>query len=180
MRNEADVDTVIARTLPWQRTGLPYVVIALVAIVADQLTKLAVVARFELYETVTLLPVLNFTYLQNPGAAFSFLAQAGGWQRWGFTALAVIVAVFIILWLRRLDGTRQRLVAIGLTLIMGGALGNVIDRLRFGYVIDFVHVHWKSHYFPAFNLADSCITIGAVLLFVDAFLEPRRKRQGAT
>ncbi len=136
MRDESQIDTAEVETIRVERrrgrsTGLPWLWLTLAAIVADQASKIAVASRFELYETVRLLPVLNFTYLHNPGAAFSFLATAGGWQRWMFTGLALAVSAAIIFWLRKLHG-RQRMVAIGLALVMGGAVGNVIDRLRFG------------------------------------------------
>lgn len=158
----------------WTRSGLPWSVITLVAIAIDQMSKAAILGRFEEYETVTVLPVLQITRAHNEGAAWSFLAQAGGWQRWMFTALAFVVSAVILVWLRRIDATRQRLLPLGLTLIMGGALGNVIDRLRLGYVVDFVAVHWRQHYFPAFNVADACITLGAGLLILDALLDGRR------
>jgi signal peptidase II len=125
------------------------------------------------------LPVLDITRLHNPGAAFSFLAGAGGWQRWFFTVLAVVVSGAIIHWLRSLDGARQKLLATGLALVLGGAIGNVIDRVRFGYVVDFIHAHWNQAYFPAFNVADSAISIGAALIILDALLDWRRSRQGA-
>ena len=159
------------------RSALPWLLLAAAVIVADQLTKELIVRGFALYETVVVLPVLDITRAHNTGAAFSFLAGAGGWQRWLFTALALGVSAVIVAWLRRLDGDRQRLLAASLTLIMGGALGNVIDRLRHGYVVDFVAVHWKAAYFPAFNVADACITVGAGLLVLDALLESRRERK---
>jgi signal peptidase II len=158
------------------RTGLPWLGLAGVAIVLDQASKALILARFQLFETHTVLPVLDITHAHNTGAAFSFLADAGGWQRWVFTALAILVSAVIIVWLRRLDGVAQRALAMGLTLIMGGALGNVIDRIHRGFVVDFIAVHWKGHYFPAFNVADSCITIGAGLLILDAMLDGRKTR----
>jgi signal peptidase II len=121
-----------------------------------------------------LLPFLELTLLYNTGAAFSFLADASGWQRWFFVALGLLVSAAILFWLRQLDPRRHRLLAAGLALIMGGALGNVIDRLWHGHVIDFIHFHWKQWEFPAFNMADSSITIGAGLLILDAILESRR------
>ena len=157
-------------------TGLPWIGLAVFSIVLDQLTKAWLTARFELYETHALLPVLDITRAHNLGAAFSFLAAAGGWQRWVFTAVALLASTVIVVWLRRLDGVQQRTLAMGLTLIMGGAIGNVIDRIRLGYVVDFIAVHWQGHYFPAFNVADSCITIGAGLLILDALLEGRSSR----
>ena len=156
------------------RSGLPWIVVTVIAIVIDQLTKLWVIGNLELFESIKLLPVLQLTHAQNPGAAWSFLANAGGWQRWMFSGLALVVSVVIVVWLRRIDATRQKLLPLGLTLIMGGALGNVIDRLRLGHVVDFVLVHWKAHYFPAFNVADSCITVGAALLLYDAFFDGRK------
>lgn len=158
------------------RSGLPWLLLTGVSIVLDQLTKSWISSTFQLYETRPVLPVLSITRAHNTGAAFSFLAGAGGWQRWVFVTLALVVSVVIGVWLRRLDGKRQRLLACALALIMGGALGNVIDRLRLGHVVDFVLAHWSGHYFPAFNVADSCITIGAGMLLLDAFLESRRPR----
>jgi signal peptidase II len=121
---------------------------------------------------LVVLPIFEITRLHNTGAAFSFLAEAAGWQRWLFTTLAIIVSAALVLWLRRID-SEARLLASAVALILGGALGNVIDRLRLGYVIDFLNVHWGVHYFPAFNVADSSITIGAALLLLDAWLEAR-------
>jgi signal peptidase II len=159
------------------RSGLPWLLLTLGSIVLDQLTKAWISSSFQLFETRPVLPVLSITRAHNTGAAFSFLAGAGGWQRWVFVTLALVVSVTIAVWLKRLDGTRQRLLAIALSLIMGGALGNVIDRLRLGHVVDFVLAHWKGHYFPAFNVADACITVGAGLLLLDAFLEGRREKR---
>ncbi|HEV7633273.1 MAG TPA: signal peptidase II [Steroidobacteraceae bacterium] len=168
-----------ARTvrLPVARSGLPWAGLALLAILVDQLTKLWVVSALQLHEAHEWLPVLSILRAHNTGAAFSFLAGAGGWQRWLFTALALVVSFAILTWLRRLDGGQQRLLVISLALILGGALGNVIDRLRHGYVVDFVAVHWQEHYFPAFNVADSCITVGAGLLLLDALLDSRRRHK---
>jgi signal peptidase II len=125
---------------------------------------------------VVLLPVLDLTRLHNAGAAFSFLAGAGGWQRWAFTALAIGVSGAILAWLRGLHAHSQATLAAGLALVLGGALGNVIDRIEHGYVVDFIHVHWDRAYFPAFNVADAAITVGAGLLLLDAWLEWRRER----
>jgi signal peptidase II len=114
----------------------------------------------------------------NTGAAFSFLRDAGGWQRWLFSVLALAVSVALLQWLRRLP-RRANLLASALACILAGALGNLLDRLRLGYVIDFIQVHWREHYFPAFNVADSAITIGAGLLLLDALLGDRRGSEGA-
>lgn len=162
---------------PVAYSGLPWIAVTVVSIVLDQVSKLWITRNLELYETVPVLPVLQITRAHNSGAAWSFLADAGGWQRWMFSGLAIVVSVVIITWLRRIDRTRQRLLPLGLTLIMGGALGNVIDRLRLGHVVDFVWVHWNAHYFPAFNVADACITVGAALLLYDAFFDAREERR---
>jgi signal peptidase II len=126
-----------------------------------------------MYQSVTVLPVLEITRLHNTGAAFSFLADAAGWQRWLFTALALIVSIVLTLWLSRIERS-AKVLACAVALILGGALGNVIDRLRLGHVIDFIYAHWDQHYFPAFNIADSAICVGAGLLLLDAWLSGRR------
>jgi signal peptidase II len=157
-------------------SGWRWLPLAVGVVVLDQLTKVLVEGELELYESRTLLPVLDLTRLHNPGAAFSFLAGAGGWQRWFFSALAGIVSIAIIAWLRRLPAASHRVLAAGLSLIVGGALGNLIDRLRHGYVVDFIHAHWGLAFFPAFNVADAAISSGAALLLLDALLEWRRER----
>lgn len=135
-----------------------------------------IIARFEEFERLVLLPVLEFMRLHNEGAAFSFLDSASGWQRWFFIALGVSVSIGIVVWLRRLPGRGQLLLASGLALVLGGALGNVIDRVLYGHVIDFIRVHWQDAYFPAFNVADSAITIGAGLLIIETLLEWGREK----
>ncbi len=114
-----------------------------------------------------MLPVLDFTLLHNTGAAFSFLAGASGWQRWFFIGLAAVVSVVLVAWIWRTP-RGEKLLPLALSLILGGALGNVIDRVEHGYVVDFIHVHWGAAYFPAFNVADTAITVGAALLILDA------------
>ena len=145
-------------------------------ILLDQITKALVASSLELYQSIELLPVLNLTHLHNTGAAFSMLASATGWQRWFFTVLGVIVSIVLMIWLRRINSKEQTLLALGLSLILGGALGNVIDRVWLGYVIDFIHVHWDSigFSFAAFNVADSAISIGAACLLLDSFFEGRK------
>ena len=157
-----------------QPSGLRWLPVTLVVIALDQSVKLWIIAHLALYGTVRVLPVLDVTLTYNRGAAFSFLAGASGWQKWLFAGLAVVVAAGIVQWLRRLNGRTQRLLCLSLTLIMGGALGNLIDRLRIGHVVDFIIAHWHKVYFPwAFNVADSAITVGATLLLIDALLESR-------
>lgn len=159
-------------------SGWRWLPVTLAVIGLDQLVKFWIVEHLALYRTLRLLPVLDVTLTYNRGAAFSFLAQASGWQKWLFAGLAVAVGAGILLWLRNLNGRRQRLLCLSLTLILGGALGNLIDRLRIGHVVDFILVHWHGVYFPwAFNVADAAITVGAVLLLLDALLESRGSKQ---
>ena len=150
--------------------------LAVIVMALDQWTKSLVVERFAEFEFVVLLPVLQLMRLHNEGAAFSFLSDASGWQRWVFIGLAVAVSAGILVWLRRLPPRGQGLLAAGLSLILGGALGNVIDRVLFGHVIDFIRVHYEDHYFPAFNVADAAISIGAALIILDNLLELDRGR----
>jgi signal peptidase II len=155
--------------------ALRWLWLSALVIVLDQATKALIVARLELYERREWLPVLEITRLHNRGAAFSFLHDASGWQHYLFIAIALGVSAGIVWWLARPGMARSRLLASGLALILGGALGNLLDRLWRGYVVDFIHVHWyQSWYFPAFNAADSAITIGAALLILDSLLEARR------
>ena len=153
--------------------------LGMVTIALDQWTKSLIVDRFDVFDRIVLLPVLEIMRLHNEGAAFSFLSNAGGWQRWVFIGLAVAVSAAILVWLRRLPAKGQALLAAGLSLILGGALGNVIDRVIHGHVIDFIRVHYEEHYFPAFNVADSAITIGAALIVLDTLLDLDRKRAKA-
>ena len=135
-------------------------------IVVDQLTKFWIMATFEDYEVLVIWPVFNLTLVYNTGAAFSFLSDAGGWQRWFFIGLAILVSLAMVLWMRQLQ-PRERLTGYGLALVIGGAIGNVIDRIWLGKVVDFLQWHWEDWYWPSFNVADSAITLGVVLLLVD-------------
>ncbi|MCB1624713.1 MAG: signal peptidase II [Pseudomonadales bacterium] len=165
------------RPVTWRASGLRWLWITALVILLDQLTKFWIEQRFLLGERLPVLPVLDITRAHNPGAAFSFLAAAGGWQRWFFTFLAGGVSIAIIIWLRRLPFVGHKMLGVGLAFIMGGALGNVIDRLEHGFVIDFVLAHWFNQaFFPAFNVADMAINVGAALVLLDAFLEHRRAR----
>jgi signal peptidase II len=158
-----------------------WIYVALAVVALDQLTKWAVVKYIPLYERIAILPFLNITHQQNEGAAFSFLADASGWQRWFFIVLALGISVAIVVWLWRLRASRQVVLSAGLALVLGGAIGNVIDRIRVGHVVDFVQVLIVGWPFPSFNVADSAITIGAVLLIVDAlFLSGRKPAIGAS
>lgn len=157
-------------------SGLRWLPLSALLVVVDQVSKGWIEARYLLGESTPVLPVLDIVRLHNPGAAFSFLAGAGGWQRWALSALAVAVSVGIVWWLRQMHAGRERLLAIAFSLILAGALGNVIDRLEHGYVVDFIHAHWGDAYFPAFNVADMAITVGAGLMLLEAFLDWRRGR----
>ncbi|HEX7417413.1 MAG TPA: signal peptidase II [Steroidobacteraceae bacterium] len=160
-------------------SGWRWISLTLAVIGLDQLTKGWIEGHFALFERRALLPVLDVTRMHNPGAAFSFLASESGWQRWFFSALAITVGAGIMVWLRRLNARAQPLLCAGLALVLAGALGNVIDRMRLGYVIDFIHAHWNDAYFPAFNVSDSSITIGAALLLLDAWRETIRERRNS-
>jgi len=149
-------------------TGLRWLWLTLVCLILDQVTKQWVVGSFELYESVNVLSVFSLTYVQNPGAAFSFLADQDGWQRWFFTAIAAIASVIFVVWLAKTPKS-QTLLSIAFALMLSGAMGNLIDRALFGYVIDFLDFHWSGYHFPAFNVADSMIFIGAALMILDSF-----------
>jgi signal peptidase II len=157
-----------------RQTGKLFVwlAVALVVIALDQLSKLYINASFQFAERVNVLPVFDLTLMYNRGAAFSFLASEPGWQRWFFSLLGIGASVVIVFLLRR-DPTKRRF-SLALALIMGGALGNVIDRIAYGHVIDFLLFYWNDAYYPAFNLADSAITCGAVLLVVDELIRARK------
>jgi signal peptidase II len=166
------------RSLPVSGSGWRWLPLAAAVIVADQAVKAWMVHHFSPFERLRLLSVLDIVLTYNTGAAFSFLADAPGWQRWMFVLLALIVSAVLLVWMRRLRARAQALLASALALIVGGALGNMIDRLTLGRVVDFIHVHAGNAYFPAFNVADSAITVGAGLLLLDAWRESRRARQG--
>ena len=153
---------------PW-----PWLALALAVIVLDQFTKVLILGNFTLGESRTVTSFFNVVRVHNSGAAFSFLAGASGWQRWFFVGIGTVAALFIVWLLRR--HAAQRLFASALALILGGAVGNVLDRLWHGYVVDFIQVHYAGNAFPSFNLADSAITVGAILLILD---ELRRVRRG--
>jgi signal peptidase II len=152
-----------------------WLLLSALIVLADQVTKSYITSHYGEFEFTTVLPILDITRMHNVGAAFSFLATASGWQRWLFISLAVIVSIGIVVWLYRMPRSHG-LLACGLALVLGGAIGNVIDRIRLGAVIDFIHFHWDRAYFPAFNIADSAITVGAACLILDALLEPKRAR----
>ena len=141
-------------------------------VVLDQITKMVASQYLVLYKPMAIMPMFNFTLLHNSGAAFSFLNDAGGWQRWFFTIIALGVSGYIIFLIKQASAVDKRQV-IALALILGGAIGNVIDRIAYGYVVDFIQVYYDVWYFPAFNIADSAITIGAILFILDSILVAR-------
>jgi signal peptidase II len=163
-------------TLSLDGTGtgsmLPWLGLALIILIADQFTKVLILGYYKLGDSTTVLPFFNVVRAHNTGAAFSFLANAGGWQRWLFTGIGVAATLFIV-WLLR-SHSHQKLFAFALACILGGAIGNVVDRVLYGYVVDFIQVHYGGWYFPAFNVADSAITIGAACLILDELLRVRR------
>ena len=164
-------------------------------IVLDQVSKTLASQLLELYQSVEFIPFLQFTLLHNKGAAFSFLSSAGGWQRWLFSLLALVVSVIIVAWLRRLSA-QERLQAAGLALILGGALGNVIDRIVLGYVVDFLDFYYPAEqclplfskvmspvaqcHWPAFNIADSAIFVGVAILIVDSIRSSMKRHSAVT
>jgi signal peptidase II len=158
-----------------RRPAAWWLLLSILVVLVDQGTKSYISQHYLEFEFTRVLPVLDITLMHNVGAAFSFLASASGWQRWLFIGLAVTVSIGLIFWLCRLPRGAHRMLAAGLALVLGGAVGNVIDRMRLGYVVDFIHFHWDTHYFPAFNVADSAITIGAACLLLDALFEKERK-----
>ena len=158
-------------------SAVRWYVLAAVVIVLDQISKQVVLASIHYGETIYVAPFWNWVLTFNRGAAFSFLASEGGWQRWFFTVLALGVSGWIVFMLRSHAG--QKLLSLALALIMGGALGNVIDRIRFGAVVDFVQWHVAGFYWPAFNIADSAITIGAVLMVWDQFFGAGARASGS-
>ena len=153
---------------------LPWLALALLIFLADQFTKVLILGAYQLGDATRVTDFFNIVRVHNTGAAFSFLAGASGWQRWFFTVVGVGAAIFITYLLRSHAG--QRLFSFALACILGGAVGNVVDRLLHGYVVDFLDFHWAGYHFPAFNVADSAITLGAACLILDELLRVRRGR----
>ncbi|HEY3859764.1 MAG TPA: signal peptidase II [Gammaproteobacteria bacterium] len=150
--------------------------LSLGVVILDQLSKWFVATHMHVFQTVYVLPVFNIALLHNTGAAFSMLAGQPGWQRWFFVVLALVIFALIVAWLARMTASTGHWVAAGLALVAGGAVGNVWDRLVNGYVVDFLQFHWAGWFFPAFNVADSAITVGAIMLILDGVFLQRRIR----
>ncbi|WP_339439094.1 MULTISPECIES: signal peptidase II [unclassified Pseudomonas] len=157
---------------------LGWLVLSLLVLVIDQISKAHFEGTLEMFQQIVVIPdYFSWTLAYNTGAAFSFLAEGGGWQRWLFAVIAVVVSAVLVVWLKRL-GRDDTWLAIALALVLGGALGNLYDRIALGHVIDFILVHWQNRwYFPAFNFADSAITVGAIMLALDMF---KSKKPGET
>lgn len=155
---------------------LKWIWLAVVVVVLDQLTKYIATTSLILYKPVAVMPMFNWTLMHNTGAAFSFLHDAGGWQRWFFAIIAIVVSTVIVLWIKRLQ-QHEKWQAVALALILGGAVGNVIDRIWLGYVVDFIEVYYQQWSWPAFNIADSAICIGVAMIIIDSIREYRTERQ---
>ena len=147
---------------------LKWLWLSLLVVILDQASKLAIAGSMQLYQSIQIMPYFNLTYVHNTGAAFSFLSEAGGWQRWFFAGLALVISGVIAVWLARLK-QHETLLAVALSLVLGGAIGNLIDRLAYGYVIDFLDVYYQTWHWPAFNIADSAITLGVMLMLAESF-----------
>lgn len=161
----------LARRPYFQPVMFRWLLLSVLVIVLDQGSKAWMVTHLAYADPRVILPVFNLTLLYNTGAAFSFLAAESGWQRWLFAGLAIVVSLVLVRWLAGLD-RRERWLPVAISLILGGALGNLFDRIVHGYVVDFLQFHWHQHYFPAFNLADSAITVGAVMMALSLVLNP--------
>ncbi|WP_408631119.1 signal peptidase II [Marinimicrobium alkaliphilum] len=161
--------------IPDVKAAWHWYLIAAVVVAVDLLTKYWASAALDYGEPVVFTPFFNFTLLHNPGAAFSFLSEAGGWQRWFFTVIAFVVSIVLVVWISRVPQWRWR-ESLGLSLILGGAVGNLWDRVVHGYVVDFIVVHYQDYYWPAFNIADSAITVGAGLLIIDMLMTKESAR----
>lgn len=165
--------------MPDARFGkLPWLLLSVLILIGDRLTKDFFEGSLSMYQQIVVIPdYFSWTLAYNTGAAFSFLADAAGWQRWFFAAIAIVVSAVLVVWLKRLK-RNETLLAVALTMVLGGALGNLYDRVVLGHVVDFILVHWQNRwYFPAFNLADTFITIGAILLALDMFKSDKSAKE---
>ena len=163
---------------------MKWIWLSALTVVLDQLTKKIAEAELLLHKPIAIFPSFNFTLMYNKGAAFSFLSEAGGWQRIFFVALSTIISIFLFFWLKQISSDdkqkNNQLLQIAIALILGGAIGNLIDRAMTGAVVDFIQLYYSTYYFPAFNIADSAITVGAALLIIDMLLESKRNTHKTT
>ncbi|MGY8895888.1 MAG: signal peptidase II [Gammaproteobacteria bacterium] len=155
-------------------TQYKYYFLSLILVIADQLTKMMVLGSLELYESIEITSFFSLTHVHNYGAAFSFLADEDGWQQYFLVSISVIASIAIILWMRK-TSTKQPYKLIALSLILSGAIGNLIDRAVFGFVIDFINLHYQDFYWPVFNVADTAITLGVILLLLVDFKQDKAK-----
>lgn len=149
-----------------------WLAVAFIVLLADQFTKVLITGYYQLYDSTAVTMFFNVVRVHNTGAAFSFLRDSAGWQRWLFTGIGLVAAVFILWMLKKHPG--QKMFSFALACILGGAVGNVVDRLVYGYVVDFLDFHWQAMHFPAFNIADSAITVGAACLILDELLRVKK------
>lgn len=152
--------------------GLAFLAVSFVIVLMDQVSKIWIINNLALYQDINILPIFDITYVRNYGAAFSFLSDAGGWQRYFFTVIAIVISVLLTVWMAKTP-IKQKLLLWAYALILGGAIGNVADRMMYGYVVDFIHFYYDSWHFPAFNIADIAISCGAALLILEAFFEAK-------
>jgi len=148
--------------------------LSILVLILDQLSKIWIDSNMSLYQSIPMFPGFNITYAHNYGAAFSFLSDAGGWQRWFFAVLAGSISIGLVVWIKRLK-SEEILSAISLSLILGGAVGNLIDRVIYGYVIDFLDVYYQAWHWPVFNIADSAITVGVAFMFYESFTDKEQE-----
>ena len=162
-------------SVPESGSGIKWLWLTVVLLILDQATKHYVAANMALFESIPVLPFFSITYVHNLGAAFSFLADQGGWQRWFFAAIAFIASIVFLVWLKKTPKENVML-SVAFALMLSGALGNLIDRVMLGYVIDFLDFYYQQHHWPAFNVADSAIFVGAVLMILDSFKNEQSKK----
>ena len=158
-----------------KRYARHWLVLSVAVVIIDQLTKWLAEALLVAYQPVPVIPMFNLTLAYNTGAAFSFLSDAGGWQRWFFIGLTLVVIIVLFNWLWRMRA-EEKLHAVSISLILGGAIGNLIDRMLLGHVIDFLDVYYDQYHWPIFNIADSAITVGVMLLVIDLFWNDRKEQ----
>ena len=158
------------------KSGLSFLWLSLLAFVLDLLTKYIVVQKFDLYESVNILPVFNLTYVRNYGAAFSFLAEHDGWQKYFFIVLAIAISLMLVYFMKK-NHANQKLQNSAYALIIGGALANMVDRAYNGFVVDFFDFYWRDWHYPVFNVADIAICVGAALIALDAFKQGKKQEQ---
>lgn len=158
-------------------TGLRWLWLTVIFLIIDQVTKHLVAGSMNLYDSIEVLPFFNIVYAQNPGAAFSFLADQAGWQRWFFTAIASLASILFVVWLAKTP-KENKLLSIAFALMLSGALGNLIDRVLFGYVIDFLDFYVGTSHWPAFNIADSVILVGASLMLIESYVSDKAEKKG--